>query len=140
MDGVTFGTYHSFRAWRLLLAEKPVIKTPEPDLKLIKVPGSNIILDLTETLSGEVTYGQGEIHCKFLTMEESETWPKLLSEIKNAIHGKRMKIVMDNDPDYYYIGRVLVGEFEPEKKIAVLTITALVEPHKYARHGNGRML
>lgn len=136
MQGVTFGTFHSFRAWGLMLAKMPIVSAPEPKYKLVEVPGSNVIIDLTESLAGKVTYGPREMVCEFVTGEHREKWAALHSEITNAIHGKRLKIVLDNDPDYYWTGRVTVGEFDPEKRTANFTITATVEPYKHHRHGN----
>lgn len=140
MNGVTFGTFHSYRAWGLMLTKMPFVSPPEADEKLITVPGSNVVIDLTEALAGTVTYRPREIRCEFVTVENREKWAELYSEILNALHGKRMEIVLDNDPDYYYVGRISVGEFEPDRKTAALTISATVEPYKYERHGKGRRL
>lgn len=140
MNGVTFGTFHSFRAWGLMLVKMPFVSPPEPKLKLIEVPGSDGVIDLTEALTGEVEYNQRELKCEFVTVENRNKWAELYSEIMNAMHGKRLEIVLDNDPDYYYTGRIKVGELVPDKKTATLTITATVEPYKRERHGNGRKL
>lgn len=137
MNGVTFGTYHSFRDWGLMPTKLPVVSPPEPKLKMVEVPGSNMVLDLTESLAGAVTYGQRELVCEFVTVENRSVWAALHSKIMNAIHGKRLNIVLDNDPDYYWTGRVTVGEFVPDKKTATMTIKATVEPFKHERHGNG---
>lgn len=140
MKGVTFGIFHSFRAWGLMLKSRPQISRPEPKYKLVEVPGSSLLLDLTEALTGQVHYGPREIKCEFDTGESRERWEKIHTDITNAIHGKRLKIVLDEDMDYYYIGRVTVGDMNPESATFSLTITATVEPYKYARHGNGRAL
>lgn len=139
-SGVTFGTFHSFRAWGLMLSKRPVISPPEPKYKLIEVPGSDAVIDLTEALAGTVTYRPREIKCEFVTKESRERWAEIHSAVMNAIHGKRLQIVLDNDPDYYYIGRITVGDMQNEKGIMTLSVTATVEPYKYERYGNGRKL
>jgi phage-related protein len=58
----------------------------------------------------------------------------------NEIHGKRVKITIDDDPNYYYLGRVKVNEWESDKATATIVLTAEVEPYKYQRHGEGRKL
>lgn len=140
MQGVTFGTYHSYRTWGLHLETMPVISHPEPKYKLIEVPGSNAIIDLTEALAGEVTYRPREIKCEFNTGASREEWVTIYSDIQTAIHGKRLEIVFDSDPDYYYIGRVTVGDNQGEKGMMKLVITATVEPYKYELSGMGRKL
>lgn len=140
MQGVTFGTYHSYRAWGLLLKHMPVITQPKPKEKLVEVPGSDMVLDLTEALTGKVHYSQREIKCTFLTMASRSRWQKIHSDVMDAVHGKRLNIVLDDDPDYYWLGRVYVGDPSSDKGAMTFDITATVEPYKYARYGNGRRL
>jgi hypothetical protein len=111
-----------------------------PKTKLIQVPGTNTVIDLTEALTGEVKYETRTIRCKFCVIGGRSNWPAVYSAILNEIHGKRMQIIMDDDPNYYYIGRVAVDEWESEKVTATIVITAEVEPYKQSRHGEGRRL
>lgn len=140
MQGITFGTYHSYRAWGLMLKSKPFISPPIPKTKLIEVPGTDLVIDLTQKLSGKVTYEQREIKLEFITIANRNEWDKLLSDVLNALHGQRLKIVLDSDPDYYYIGRVFVSEPKYDKAAMIIPVTAKVEPYKYERHGAGRRL
>lgn len=141
MQGVTFDTYHSYNAWGLILKSQPVITQPKPKEKLVEVPGTDLVLDLTEALTGKVHYSPREIKCEFLTMASRSRWPEIYSAVMNAIHGKRMQIVLDNDPDYYWLGRVRVGDPKSDKGAAMtFEITATVEPYKYERYGLGRKL
>lgn len=140
MDGVIFGEKHTYRDWELLLKSRPVISPPVPKTKVIQVPGSDRLIDLTESLTGQVHYEPRQMTFEFVTIAQRSRWPILYSSILTAIHGKRVKIILDDDPNYYYIGRVTVGEMEAEKKTATLTIEATVEPYKYERSGDGRRL
>ena len=140
MHGVTFGTKHSYRAWGLMLSVRPEISPPRPQLKLIQVPGSNTVIDLTEALTGEVKYEPRKIKCIFSVVDGRSKWSAVYSEVLNDVHGKRLKITMDDDPNYYYIGRVVVNQWESEEAIATIVIEAEVEPFKYNRHGEGRRL
>ena len=140
MHGVIFGSKHSYRDWGLLTKSRPKISPPQPKLKLIQVPGSDKVIDLTESLTGKVNYEPRTISFEFIVMDERERWPSLHSEILNHMHGKRIRIIMDDDPNFYYIGRVQVGPFDPDKKIAVLEMEAQVEPYKRERYGEGRCL
>lgn len=140
MLGVTFGSYHSYRAWGLLLKEYPYISPPEPKTKLIEVPGTDTVIDLTESLTSGVKYGLREAEFQFYLFGDRKKWKETYSSILNSLHGKRLKIVIDDDPNWYYIGRVSVGELDADKAVAGLTITAQVEPYKYARHGEGKKL
>lgn len=140
MHGIIFGDKHTYRDWGLLLKSRPEISPPSPKLKLVKVPGSNKVIDLTEALTGEVKYDTRQITAEFFIVDDRDRWPFLYSEILNYLHGKSIRIIMDDDPNFYYTGRVTVGEMEPDKKTASLTITAEVEPYKRERFGEGRCL
>ena len=140
MRGVTFGEKHSYRTWGLILKSRPDISPPVPKTKLIKVPGTNKVIDLTEKLTGEVKYEPRSIVCEFTVIGGRSQWPEVYSDILDEIHGQRMRIIMDDDPNYYYIGRVEVDQWKSEKVTATIVITAEVEPYKLARYGEGRRL
>ena len=140
MHGIIFGEKHTYRDWGLLLKSRPEISPPSPKTKLVKVPGSSKVIDLTEALTGEVKYDTRQIKAEFFIMDDRDRWTHLYSEILEYMHGKNVRIIMDDDPNYFYTGRVTVEELKPDKKTAVLTITAEVEPYKRERFGEGRRL
>jgi hypothetical protein len=141
MNGVIFGTKHSYREWGLLLASHPVVSPPKPKTKLIQVPGSNTVIDLTESLTGgEVKYEMRGIRCVFCVNGGRQKWSAVYSSVLNEVHGKRMRITLDTDPSWYYEGRVAVDQFDSDEASATIVITAEVEPYKKAKHGEGRSL
>lgn len=140
MQGVTFDTKHSYRAWGLMFASRPVISPPKPKLKLIQVPGTDKVIDLTETLTGQVHYEPRTIKMEFVLMEDKPRWDAIYSEILETVHGKKVQIIFDDDLNYFYVGRVVVGDMKGEKAMAKLEMTAEVEPYKHERHGEGRRL
>lgn len=140
MQGVIFGEKHSFRDWELLLKSRPQISPPSPKFKLIQVPGSDHVIDLTESLTGQVHYEPRTIRFEFITKADRSRWASLYTEILDYLHGKQVRIIMDDDPNFYYTGRVAVEGMETEKKTATLTMTATVEPYKRERFGEGRCL
>lgn len=140
MRGVIFGDKHSYRDWGLILKSYPVISPPTPKLKMIPVPGSDKIIDLTQHLTGSVHYEPRTIQFEFITGAEREQWPTLYSDILTYLHGQSIQIILDDDPNWYYTGRVTVGNMEADKKTATLPMTATVEPYKRERFGEGRCL
>lgn len=49
----------------------------------------------------------------------------------NSIHGKKMDIVLDDDPDFRYIGRVDVKEYTLNDQICTITVECDCEPFKH---------
>lgn len=130
--GVTFGDYHSITDWGIYLAERPVVSSPEVRTNYIEIAGMDGSLDFTEALTGRATYTDREIEFTFSLLPPRERWGHIYSEILRAVHGKKMKIILDEEPDFYYYGRVLVGNIANNDKVLRLPITATVQPYKYA--------
>lgn len=129
--GVTFGDKHSFRDWKLLLNERPKISPPAVKTNYIDIPGGDGHIDATEALTGDVKYETRTIECTFVTIQARKKWPTLYSDILDYLHGQQMKIILDEDPDFYYIGRVSVNEWKSSEKYSTIVIDGEVEPYKY---------
>ena len=140
MHGVIFGEKHTYRDWGLVLKDRPLISPPSPKMKMIQVPGSDKVIDLTQHLTGDVHYEPRTISFEFAMLAKRNRWASVYSEILNYLHGKSIRIIFDDDPVYFYTGRVTVGELEIAKETATLKMTAIVEPYKRERHGEGRRL
>ena len=133
MKGIKFGEYHSYNDFSLILTSKS-IGTPSPKTEVIDIPGGDGVLDLTEFF-GEVKYGNRELSFEFSTMVPQEEFMELFSNVQNALHGKKMQIVLDDDAEWAYFGRITVSEWKAEKSIGKLTIDCDCEPYK-ARFGD----
>ena len=130
MKGITFGDYHSFRDFRLILSPNNAIGTPTPKYELIDIPGGDGVLDVTEAF-GEVKYGNRPMSFEFSTMVPQSEFMTLFSRVQNALHGQKLQIILDDDPDCYYIGRLTVSEWKADRLIGKLTIDCDCEPYKY---------
>lgn len=129
MKGVTFGERHSYRNFNLILIEKE-IGAPHVKTKLIEIDGADGSIDLTDFF-GEPKYGN--VTHRF-TFSSIVPWNDLLSqysEVKNALHGKKLRIILDDDPSFYYVGRCYVSSFTNEKNISTITVECECEPYKY---------
>lgn len=129
MKGITFGNLHSFDDLQLILTSKEI---GSPEVKEIKVdiPGADSELDLTEFF-GEAKFSNVTHKFEFSTIVPSSEFLSLFSTIKNALHGKKMRIILDGDPHFYYMGRLHVSSFKSEKNIGQISIDADCEPYKY---------
>lgn len=130
-EGVLFGDKHSFRDWGLHLASRPVISPPVPKLNLIEIPGTDERIDLTEAVSGEVNYESRELTFEFEVIQRKGSWPSIQSEIMNYLHGKKMKIILDEDTEWFWEGRLYVDDWSSHVADSIITIKANVEPYKW---------
>lgn len=128
-EKITFGehTQEEFG----LLPKQVIISPPEVKTYLVSVPGRSGSLDFTEALTdGQVVYNDRLLTITMYCFADEEQLPKMESACKNALHGKKMNIVMDCDPGYYYRGRLSV-DWVSEDNIDIATITATCDPYKY---------
>ena len=128
MKGVKFGNYHSWNDFSLILSEK-TIGSPSPKTEVIDIPGGDGVLDLTEFF-GEVKYNNRPLEFVFSTKVPQSEFMSLFSRVQNALHGQKMRIVLDDDSEWYYVGRLSVSEWKANKAIGKLTIDCDCEPYK----------
>lgn len=130
MQGVKFDDKHSYFHWGLMFKSRPVISPPTPKTKYVEVPGADGAIDMTDALTGYTQYQNRKISFEFILMAGRENWPAIYSDLMDTLHGRKVKITFDDDPDYYYTGRVTVGKWDAKKVTAVITMSAEVEPFK----------
>lgn len=128
MKGITFGSLHSFNNLHLILSQK-TIGTPSPKREVIDIPGGDGVLDLTEFF-GAVKYSNRQLSFEFSTMVPQSQFMDLFAQVQNALHGQKMRIILDDDPEWFYMGRISVSEWKAEKNIGKLTIDCDCEPFK----------
>jgi len=133
MKGVRFGNYHSWDDFSLILSQK-IIGTPSPKTETIDIPGGDGVLDLTDFF-GEVKYNNRNLSFEFSTIVPQSEFMDLFTRVQNALHGQKMQIILDDDAEWQYIGRITVSEWKAEKSIGKLTIDCDCEPFK-ARLGD----
>lgn len=129
MKGVTFGDYHSYNDFALVLSkaelESPAVKEVKQEIE-----GADSELDLTDFF-GEPKYNNVKHRFTFSTLAISGMeFVSLSSSIKNALHGKKVRIILDDDPNFYYMGRVFVSRFHNERQIGTVEIECDCEPYK----------
>lgn len=120
--------------WHMVPSSRPVISPPRAKKTIIDIPGSNNRIDLTETLSGDVTYENRTGSIEFIVMNEKPmTWYELYNTILNTIHGRRVGFSLEEEPDWYYEGRVEVNEWKSDPDFSRIVIEYDVDPFKYKK-------
>lgn len=130
MKGILFGNLHSYRDLKLLLQPGKEIGSPEVKRLEIDVEGADGTLDYTDFF-GEPKYSNVTHKFPFATIVPMKEFLSHYSTVKNALHGKKMPIILDDEPTFFYVGRVFVQPLKTEKNIGYVTIEAECEPYKY---------
>lgn len=129
MKGIRFGDMHSWDDLKMILSGKemgaPGVKATKLDIE-----GADSSLDLTDFF-GEPKYEDVTHRFQFSTIVPYAEFMTLYSKIKNAIHGKKMRVILDDDPLFYWMGRCYVSSFTNEKSIGTIEVECDCEPYKY---------
>ena len=129
MKRITFGELHSYRDLKLLLAKKE-FGAPPVKSKKVEIEGADGSIDYTDFF-GEPKYGDVTHKLTFSSIVPRSDFLHQYSTIKNALHGQKLRIVLDDDPGFYYVGRCYVSSFTNEKNIGTITVECECEPYKY---------
>ncbi len=123
---------NTYEDWGLILnnIEDPL---PSPKTDYIANSGGDGTIDNTEALD-EVKYNDRTPKFTFTMREKFNDIGKIKSKIANYIHGKRFKITMYRDLDYYYIGRISIEDFAINKATGTFKLVATCNPYKYKQN------
>lgn len=107
---------------------------PVHDQVLMKIPGSSVTLDMSTVLSdGEPTYSTRTLSA---TLECSEGTRQdrlaLVSDMVNRLDGRRVDIVLPDDPSRYVTGRVSVKTLYNDLAHASVSVSATCDPWRYS--------
>lgn len=124
--------YHTLRDWGLAIGNNNYIGSPEVEKNYIEVPGMDGMLDMTEAVTGRPIFKSREIKINFGGIRERQSWDSVISDIRNKIHGQKIKITFDNTPDYYWLGRAEVIDFDRSRELGTFTLSIpYADPYKY---------
>lgn len=129
MKGITFSTVHTYRDFGLIFTTKE-IGSPTVKENKLDIPGTDGSIDMTDFF-GEPKYENVTHKFEFSALVSPDEALSLFSAVKNALHGKKHKIILDDDPAFYYVGRCRVSNYTDEKGIGKLSIECDCEPYKY---------
>ena len=124
--------FNTWYDWHLIVTAKN-ISYPEPKTNYVKLDGMNGTLDLSESLTGEITYDDRTITATFWTdYGNRKDREALIQKITASLHGKKIKIIEPDDPNHYFYGRVKIKSKVNNLAYAEFTIEAVCEPWRYA--------
>ena len=127
-SGLTRNTWDD---WQLIPTAKPTFPMPEPQFKYVEVPGRDGSYDLSTYLSGTINYSDRQATFQFKAVDTADDWDMRCNAIARFLHGQELKIYLEDDPFYYYQGRVTFSEKKSEGKFPSISFTCRVKPYKY---------
>ena len=126
--GTTFGTLHSDRDLNLI-QQHVEVEPAQPKTNYIDIPGADGSKDMTEALGVGVKYKDRAITWTF-ALYPGDNWSNRQRLVSNALNGKACDIILDEDPEYYYKGRLAVSNHKSDGMLKQITVKAVCRPYK----------
>lgn len=130
-DGWPIAWSNTYSDYGLVITNNDVVGTPKVDTYYVLPPGSSSVIDLSEYITGAPHYQQRTLTFNFTYEMEGDTYLEFFSDFLYQFHGKRIRIVLDNDPSWCYEGRAIVGDIQRKLSICSFTMTVDCDPYKY---------
>lgn len=147
-------TYNTYKDFLLVPTSTPVISPPSVKTKTIDIPGANGSIDLTEALTPYPTYNNRTGSLEFALLNDrleyytryknvhgikennifdsSKAWSAIYSDILNKIHGRSCDLILEDDPNWFYEGRLALNSWKSSNdgKWPIITFDYNLQPYK----------
>lgn len=137
ITSVIFGEKHTLRDWHLWPIDRPTIQYPPLKKKQIDIEGADGSIDLSEAVTGYPIFENrtGSLKFKIIDAKNLQDVRKRKDDIAQYLHGKRLQMILEEDDQFYYVGRFEIDSFEYTnyKAWADIEIKYDLEPYKYYR-------
>ena len=120
--------------FKMILADGYTLTPPSIKTYTVEIPGGHGKLDLTESLFGDVAYGDRKQEYTFYLVDVAD-FEKAKTDISAMLHGRYFNYKMTMDPDYTYRGRFSVEDYShtafSSGNLGEINITITGDPFKY---------
>ena len=135
---ITIGDKNTWDDWHLVPSSRPLVAPPPVKTSYVEIAGGDGALDLTESLTNRPTYGMRTGSWEFIVVNKGQLpysgtfskWCDLYSEIMAYLHGKSLRVILDDEPGYYYTGRLSVSNWTSAPGNSTITINYTLSPYK----------
>lgn len=119
---------NTWEDWHLIPASRPTLPFPNQKTRTIdSIPNTNGNIDLSWSDVPYPVFENREDTFEFiynpLYDDTHKDWTELYSEIASFIHGRHLRMVLEDDPGYYYEGRFRVEKWTSNTDGSGSTIT-----------------
>lgn len=125
----------TYESWHIVPKSRPTIVNPTVRTSYIDIPGASGSQDASEWLTGYPTYNDRSGSISFYVLNDYGLWTERRNEINKLIHGKKVKLMLEDEMDYFYKGRLEVNDWKSEQNWSTIDINYRFEPFKYSTNG-----
>ena len=131
---------HTWNDWYIIPSEKPSIALPNFETNVDEVFGRSGSIDMTHhAYNGKIAYQDRTGSLQFYIDHDKIDWRTLRQKIVTALHGKVIKMVLEDDIGYYFIGRFTFTDITPGASYSKLTLSYQLDPYRYPIQSNSQL-
>ena len=134
------GTKNTWTDWELIPGSPPAIDSPSPKTNFIDIPGRiKGPYDASLIPFNHQTFERITGSWEFVMCDDYWHTPNPRSThaaIRGWLHGKRTKIVLEDEPNYFYYGLITVAPPEYSQGPFIVEISYDIEPVRYNSDGS----
>ena len=124
--------------FQMILLDGYTLSPPEPKTYTVDIPGGDGVIDLTQSLTGDVAYKNRQQEFTFAVINP-DSFERVKTEVSNFLHGKEFDYQISMDPGYTYHGRFSVKEYSHTLYsypglVGTFSIDIDAEPYKLKKH------
>lgn len=132
---ITIGERNTWDDWHLVPTSRPLVNPPSVKTSYVDLPGGDGVLDLSTALTGRPLYGNRTGEWTFLVMNDYQDWNVLYTRIMAYLHGQTFKIILEDEPTFYYEGRLALKEWTSGAVMSSIVIQYNLDTYKYPVNG-----
>lgn len=117
--------------WKLVPTSRPVFEPPVPKSTVIDIPGYDGVIDLSESLTKYPIYQNRSGSIEFIVMNGYGDWAARYSEIMDYLHGHEVTVILEDDMEFCYTGRISVSDWKSNNDGTWSNITFEYNLHPY---------
>lgn len=129
--GLLLNGVNTWDEWHLIPSSRPTIAMPGVSEKYIEIPGRDGSIDLSDWLAGRPIYGDRQGSLEFYHQNGYEDWETVRRAMAHYFHGRTLKMILEDDPAYYYEGRFKLNEWKSEASHSKVVIDYHLKPYKW---------
>lgn len=123
---------NTYDSWHLIPTERPVITLPPVKTNFRETEFSSGSIDNTSSTIGVPIYGDRTGSISF-TLVEPDNFPDTILKLAGYLHGKRLTMWLEDDPEYYYIGRWAINSIGSSEKFSTIQLDYTLYPFKFSK-------
>lgn len=119
--------YNTYTDFHLIPSKRPSFDAPEVDFYLTNElehrPISLVDSRRAEKIKRSASWS--------FIVENGYDWTVVYTDLLHRLHGRICTIKLEDDPSFYYRGKVTVGNWSSEQHYSTISINVEAEPYKY---------